>query len=130
MEIKFDAEIVTGVATAAIFDSMSQEVRDSVIKQALQYLLTPEKNRNGYGVGETPLQTAFNSAIQQAAFKVVKEKIENDLEVQNHIRHILGPLLISAIDAEAETYNSSLADALGHALGVWLANQARERSNR
>lgn len=130
MEIKLDAETVAGIASAAIFDSMSQEARDSVMKQALQFLLTPEKNRNGYGVGETPLQTAFNSAIQQAAFKVVKEKIENDLEVQNHIRHILGPLLISALDAEAEEYNSSLADALGNALGVWLANQARERRNR
>lgn len=131
MEIKLDNEGLATIATAAIFDSMTQQARDDVVRQALQYLLTPEKNRNTYGVNTTtPLQDAFNAGIRTAAFRAVEEKIQNDPEVQNHIYGLLGPLLNSAMEAEAEDWNSGLADALGSALGAWLSTKARERSNR
>lgn len=126
MEIKFDAEAAASIASAAIFDSMAEDARDSVIKQAIQALLTPEKDRNSYGVGKTPLQQAFDMAIRESAFRAVREKIENDPEVQANINKLLGPLLISAMNAEGEEYNSSLADALGGALGMWLSEQARK----
>lgn len=127
MEIKLDAEAVAGIASAAIFDSLSQESRDSVIKQALQHLLTPEENRGRFGPGETPLQQAFNQAVQAAAYRIVREKIENDQQVQEGILKLLGPLLISSMEAEAEAnFDSSLAETLGKALGTWLAEQARK----
>lgn len=125
MEIKLDAEAAASIASAAIFDSLSQDARDSVIKTAIEFLLTPEKNRNNYGAGETPLQQAFNNAIREVAFRIVKEKIENDPQVEEAILDLLGPLLTSAMKVEGENYESKLADAIGQALGVWLSNQAR-----
>lgn len=125
MEIKLDPESVQSIASAAIFDHMSQEMRDSVLKQAVESLLTPGK-REYYGTGKTPLQTAFDQAIAQAAYKAVQEKIAEDPEVRAKIQELLGPLLNSALEAEAKDYNTSLADALGNALGSWLAEQARK----
>lgn len=131
MEIKLDAEAVAGIASAAIFDSMSEEARDSVIQQAIQYLLTPDQDRaSRMRPATTPLQDAFNDAIRQVAYKVVKEKIENDPEIQEAILTLLGPLLTAALTGEASEYGTSLSDKLGIALGSWLNDMARERGSR
>lgn len=124
MEIKLDAETAASIASAAIFDSMSQDARDTVLKQAVQALLTPDKGSYS-SPGKTPLQKAFEQAIEAAAFKAVREKIETDLEVQEAITKLLGPLLVSAMNAESENYNSSISEAIGKALGLWLAERAR-----
>lgn len=127
MEIKMDADSLAAIASAAIFDSMAQDQRDSVIKQAIQHLLTPEENRGRYGPGTTPLQKAFDQSIETAAYRVVQEKIANDPQVTKYIEELLSPMVISAISAEAEFYDSSLADAVGKAVGTWLGEQARKR---
>lgn len=127
MEIKLDAEAAASIASAAIFDSLSEEARDSVIKQAIEHLLTPEKDRMRTNHGQTPLQTAFNQALNTAAYKAVAEKVSNDPQVTAKIDELLGPLLLKAIEAEAEHYDNSLSDKLGSALGQWLAEKARTR---
>lgn len=127
MEIKLDAEAASSIAAAAIFDSLSQDARDSVIKQAVQHLLTPTKDsRPGYyGSGKTPLQTAFDQALTNAAYKAVEEKVKNDPEIHAHIQELLGPLLNKTLEAEAEHFDTSLADKLGGALAQWLAEMAQ-----
>lgn len=130
MDLKLDPEAVQSIASAAIFEHLGQEARDSIVKQAVEHLLTPEKSRSGYGygAGETPIQKAFDQAITAVAYKVVKEQIENDPAVQERILEILGPLLVSATEAEAkEGFDAMLADRLGSALGSWLADVARRR---
>lgn len=128
MDLKLDPEAVQSIASAAIFEHLGQEARDSIVKQAVEHLLTPEKSRTGYGTGKTPIQNAFDQAITTVAYKVVKEQIENDPDVQERILEILGPLLVSATEAEAkEGFDAMLADRLGSALGSWLADVARRR---
>jgi hypothetical protein len=127
MEIKLDAEAVAGIASAAIFDAMSADMRESVIKQAVQYLLTPEENRGRFGPGKTPLQNAFDQAIQQVAYKVVKERIEEDPVISEHIQSLIHPLMTQALNAEAVDYETTLADAIGSAMGSWLSELARKR---
>lgn len=128
MEIKLDAEAAASIASAAIFDSLSEEARDSVIKQAIEHLLTPVKNdRFSVGPGQTPLQTAFNQALSTAAYKAVADKVANDPQVTAKIDELLGPLLNKALEAEAENYDNSLSDKLGSALGQWLAEKARSQ---
>lgn len=128
MEIKLDAEAVTAIASSAIFDSLSQDVRDSVIKQAVQFLLTPEKDRYSHSGTKTPLQNAFDDAIRSVAYKVVKEKIENNPDIINAINELLGPLIVAALSGEAEEYGCDLSEKLGQALGSWLSQMARERN--
>lgn len=129
MEITFDAEAAATIASAAIFDHMTQETRDHVIKQAVQALLTPETDARGYSQNKkTPLQIAFEQAIRDAAFKAVREKIQNDPKLEAAILELLGPLLKAGIEGEAKEYGSSLANALGDALGVWLSDVARNNS--
>lgn len=127
MEVKLDAEAAASIAAAAIFESMTQDARDQVLRQAVQYLLTPEKDsRYPYGNVSTPLQKAFNSALSTASYQVVQEEIQKSPEVKQAILDILGPLIQGALTAQSTEHNTSLADTIGEAVGRWLAEQARK----
>jgi hypothetical protein len=125
MEIKLDGTAVAELASAAIFQSLSEQQRESVLKQAVEALLTPDKNHHSTAYGKTALQQAFEQAIRQAAYNAVHEKIAQDPEVRAKIDELLGPLLLAAVDAESSEYRDSLADAIGNAIGGWLAAKAR-----
>ena len=127
MEIKLDADAVAGIASAAIFDSLSQEARESMIKQAIEFLLTPERDRNRFSHGKTPLQVAFDTAIHQACMKVVQEHVADDPVIKAHILELLGPLITPALKTTAANYDSRLSDALGSALSHWLSEIARDQ---
>ena len=127
MEIKLDGEAVAEIASAAIFQSMSTDARENILKQAVQALLTPDKDsRYSPGYGKTPLQQAFESAIQQAAFKAVREFVETNEEIKAEIDKLLGPLILGVVKDQADRYDDSLAEAIGKAIGNWLADKARD----
>lgn len=126
MTFTIDSNQFREVATAAIFDSLTQEARESIIKQAIEHLMTPQTPRYG---GKTPLQESFDQAVYAAARDVVKEHIQDSDEVRNAIHDLLGPLLTAALDAEAKNYSSSLADKLGAALGEWLYEISNSRGD-
>lgn len=125
MEIKLDADAMAALASKAIFEEMGQEQRDKVVLQAVQALLIPESNRNSFHVGKTPMQVAFDIAIQQAAQKAVQERVANSPEIAAKIDELLGPVLQGALKASAEKYDYGLSEAIGHAVGNWLADKAR-----
>lgn len=125
MEIKLDGAAVAEIASAAIFQSLSEQQRENVLKQAVEALLSPDKNHHSTLYGKTPLQQAFEQAIQQAAFKAVHEKIAEDPEVRAKIDELMGPLILGAVKEGAVRYNDSLSDAIGRAVGNWLAEKAR-----
>jgi hypothetical protein len=126
MELKLDAEALQSVAATAIFQSIDADQRDTILQQAIRGLLVPDKN--GYGtLGQTPLQKAFDNAIASASYQVVRERIADDPRVSEAISELLGPMINSALNAEAENYDQTLATAIGAAVGNWLAEVARER---
>lgn len=125
MEIKLDADAMAALASKAIFEEMGQEQRDKVMLQAVQALLIPESNRHSYHAGKTPMQVAFDNAIQQAAHKAVQERIANSPEISAKIDELLGPLVGGALEATAKNYDGGLAQAIGSAVGTWLEAKAR-----
>lgn len=129
MEIKLDSEAAASIASAAIFESLSQDQRENVLKQAVQHLLTPEKEtRPGYfGNGKTPLQKAFEQALSQAAYRAVEEHVKNDPKINEMIVNMLQPLIMPALEEEASQHNYLLSNKLGAAIADWLAEVARER---
>jgi hypothetical protein len=126
MDLKLDPEAVQSIAATAIFESLDANAREEILKQAIQQLLTPEKDRSRYGYGKTPLQRAFDQAISEAAFRAVREKIEADPEVQARIDELMGPLVSNAVTEMSADYQDGLASAIGSALGAYLAQHARD----
>lgn len=125
--INLDNDALASIASAAIFDSLSESARADILTQAVQYLITPVKNPNGYGAASaSPLQEAFQRSLQQAAYKAVEEKIKDDPIVSKQIEDLLGPLVNGALESEAENWNTSLSQEIGKAVGNWLNAKARE----
>lgn len=124
MEIKLDTDAAASIASAAILQSLSEENKQAMIQQALQYLMTPERDR-GYGLSKSPMQNAFDSALHQAAHKVVQDHIASLPEVETAITDLLGPLLNGVVKKQSENWNDELAGVIGNAIGDWLADKAR-----
>lgn len=131
MELKLDSEAAASIASAAIFQSLSEDQRDNVIQQAIQYLLTPQPQNPGttYGarVSKTPLQLAFEQALTVAAYKAVADAVQNDPGVKENIDRLMSPIINQALEVEAMSYDFTLSDKIGKAVGDWLADKARER---
>lgn len=126
MDLKLNAEEMAAIASAAIFEQMSAESRATVIQAAIIHLVTPDSGSiHSMNRGKTPLQVAFESALQQAAYAAVREKVANDPEVNTYIHQLLGPLIGNALKAESEVYKTSLSEHIGTALGQWLNEKAR-----
>lgn len=124
--LTIDSDAMAAVASAAIFDSLSEDVRTDILTQAVQYLITPVKSQHYATPSKSPLQEAFERSLQNAAYQAVEEKIKNDETVAAQINELLGPLILGAMAAEGASYNDGLANAIGQALGSYLAEQSRK----
>lgn len=125
MELKLDSEAMGKLASKAIFDEMSEETRNNILKEAVKHLLTPKLER-GHGYGKTPLMLAFERGLEIAAFQAVQERIASDPQVKSAIQDMLGIVINAALDAEAANYDTTLANAIGSALANWLHEKVKE----
>lgn len=124
MDIKIDGEAAAAITSAAILQTISEDDKKAVIEQAVKALMTPE--RGSYmSAGQTPLQKAFDSAVNQAAYKIVAETIMEHPEVEAGINKLLGPLVTGLLDNESSRYDGTLAEAIGKAIGSWLEEKHR-----
>lgn len=85
MDLKIDPSSMEAMVSRAIFEGMTQEHRDELIKQALASVLG-RSERNGYGTMlPSPLQSAFNSAAESVLHKIAHQKFSEDEEFKNQL---------------------------------------------
>lgn len=127
-QITISADSVQAIVTKALFEEIGAEGRDTLIRQALSYLLTTPKN-TGYGrTEESPLQYALNRAVEASANIVAREVVEAHPEVREHLRKMLGDVIVAMLeDTSYSAANEGLAKAIVDAVRTWLQDQARER---
>lgn len=63
--ITINAEAMQSVVSKAVLDGLTEEHRNLVLEEAAKFLITPIKDTYGRA-GLTPLQQAFNAALDQA----------------------------------------------------------------
>jgi hypothetical protein len=91
-ELKISEETMSRVLTQAILDGIGEDEKNNIIAQAVAYLTTPPKA--SYGVQpKTPLQSAFDSAMDHYVRTVVREYIERDETVKARVEQELNNLL-------------------------------------
>ena len=86
--IHLDTEKMRDIISAAVFQVMSAESKESLLKQALKNLIEPR--RDSYSVYTRPshLQEIFDSAVRRLAEEVVKEQFAKD-EVKEEVRGLM-----------------------------------------
>jgi hypothetical protein len=114
-EVKLNDEEMRKLASEAIFLAIDQESRDALVKQAIEYLLAPSKE--SYNRGRSPLQLAFQGAIEQVARKIVTEKLENDPEVGKQIEGLVADAWKRLLEFNRGTTVDKIAGVLAKAIG-------------
>lgn len=72
----------------AILRTIDDKTRDTLIAEAMRYLLTKESNR-GYGTGRSPLQEAFDYALINVARELVRDMLTADEKVMGALRAVI-----------------------------------------
>lgn len=93
MKIELGPEQVKEFVQAAIMDSISAESRDAIVAKAVESLITPRESTYGFRKNSTPLQEAFDGAVQSAARQIVQERLEVDTVMQKAILDVVSPVL-------------------------------------
>lgn len=91
MEIKLDTVDFKEVFNAAIIKALDDEKKNALIQGALSHLTT--KPSNGYGKQKTPIENAFEMALN----KVARDKIEEFLKTDDSVNKMIEGLIADAV---------------------------------
>lgn len=121
LEIKLTDEQFQSALSAALLQSLTPEMRDDLIKQAIAYLTTPRESTSIYGKRtDTPLREAVDVACRQLAHDVAREYIVNSPEVKDVYRAAIAEATAEVL-ADRPGMRRVLADAMSDAIseGTW-----------
>ena len=123
MNISIPESQVAEFVSTAIMRHLDEATRQTLIEEALKYLITPRKT-DGYGrTSPAPIQEAFTSAVQREASRYAAELFAADeglkAKVHDFVRRVAGQVL-SGDDtnpANEDTFATVIAAGIGKALG-------------
>lgn len=88
MDIKFTDEQLQQVITKAIFDTLSAEQKEELLKKAVSSLLQPAENRGYSTYRKTQLQEAYERAAYQVAQSIIVEEMKNDETFKANVKKL------------------------------------------
>lgn len=110
-------EALREIVHKAIFDAISTEQRDALIQAALAHLMMPEKRAgDSFGRGTSPLQAAFNHAVERYVREAIHARIEKDPEWQKGLDALIAETMTTFLSERRTNVATKLADAMARAL--------------
>ena len=90
MDVRLDTDAMQALVAKAIFDGMTEEKRSELITSAIKSLLDTPKgtDRNYYGERKSPIQTAFDRAVEQVAMKHAQDFLTNDPDFNGRLKSL------------------------------------------
>jgi hypothetical protein len=115
INLKLDEEGLKKLAAEAILAQLSTEERTSILQQAVSFLLTPKDQ--GYGYRKTtPLQDAFQIALQKIAHEVAREVLDEMPEVRAKMKEVAAEAYMKALVERREETVNKLSSAIVEAM--------------
>jgi hypothetical protein len=105
---------------AAVLQTVTSENRDTLIKEAIRYLLVPSKNDWDRGI--TPLQIAFDEALKIEANKILQSEISKDSGILSEVRKMITEAVEKATTGERR---GKIVDKMADALAAGLRLEDR-----
>lgn len=121
--ISIDAEAVKAIVAKGIVESLPEATRDSIIAQAVEWLVTTPTGSYGRVASPSPLQVAFNRALADAATEVVSEMVAT-----GDLRERLRTMVTEKV-AEALVSDTVMTDAVGSAVGEAVTKVLRSQDS-
>lgn len=101
MDLRVDDSAMKSLVAKAIVDSLSPEAREKLIGDAVTQTLTqPQNQNNSYGSKRSPLQQAFDYAVEGEARKYAAEIIAADGPFKEQLRKLFEDVSRKVFEAE------------------------------
>ena len=112
--IHIEGDAMRAIVAKAVLEGISQDQRDLLVEQAIQYIITAPPKPSTYGAVQqpSPLQAAFQNAIQLSLSETARRVVDSE-----PVRQRVDQLMADALADVMKTDNSSLPDAVRAALG-------------
>lgn len=88
MNLNISDEQLKVVMSAAILQVLDAQSRESIIQEAIGYLMTERQGDWGKKLG-TPLQIAMQRALEAVAHKIAQEYVANSEELKAKIKELV-----------------------------------------
>lgn len=118
--LTIDGEAVRGIVAAAIVEKLGEDQRQALIGQAVEALLTEHKDTYGRKLADSPLVTAFNTAVVGIAREVVTDYLNTEA-VASAVRSAIETKVKEMLDEGG----GWLYTTIGNAVGDRIAEIAR-----
>lgn len=107
---------MASILSAALVERMSTEERSAAIAQAFEWMLTPTRKDNySRDLGPTPLQSAFERALNKVVEDVAFEVIASDPKVRERVMSLIADTIESNL-AENSAFRNAVADGVRKAM--------------
>jgi hypothetical protein len=107
--INIDDAAMKSIVGDALLKTLTEENRAILIKEAITHLLTvPEKDRySGRHAPDpkSPLQMAFERAIEHEMAELVREEIKNNEKLRTSLRKMMVEVFDAALDDQADGHS-------------------------
>ncbi|NAZ73897.1 hypothetical protein GTQ99_00430 [Kineococcus sp. T13] len=117
MELKIDNDQIKALVAEGVLAQLDKDGRDTVIKQAIEFLLTPPpSDRYAYGTKpKAPLTEAYERAVNLSAQDIVRDLVREDTAFQAAIHDSVTDVLAKAME-DSYSFKEVVTSALARAL--------------
>lgn len=109
IDISMNSDQLKDLVQEAILRAMDENQRETLIQAAIRHLLTSDST---YGRRESPIQHAFNSAVNGVAILIAKEQLEANTEVSAKMESLIQAALVKVMDENREKTIERIAAAI------------------
>jgi len=112
-----DDTAMKALVVEAMFKSLDEGKREALIKGAIAALITPTNKGHGYyGPNKSPLEDAFNDAIQQVARELVFETVRAEGPIRDRLKALCAAALEKLVLTDEGQLATELATAIVRAI--------------
>jgi hypothetical protein len=109
MTIQLDPVAVREATSQAIMGILTPEMRASIIDSAIRGLLTP--STNSWERGKSPIELAFQRAVEQVAGECVRDVVKNDKAIMDKIAELAKETAEQVLNADKDKMVQRMTDA-------------------
>lgn len=119
-----DSDGLKSIMSEAILRAVDEKTRDTLIKQAITYLLAPgEPIYQGGKKRPSPLEESYKYAVESYARRMAHELLEQDEGVKAQVKGLLQEAMERAFVTHREATVERVAKALAE--GLWSTEVSR-----
>lgn len=107
--VQLDNEALRDATAQAILGTLTPEIRDKILQNAVQALLN--KRGGTYGSGKSQLEEAFDAAVRVVAHQEAQRIVSEDAQIKERIAKLLRDTADKVLSADLEKMSDRMAEA-------------------